>query len=61
VYRIEQALGRIFRELKPYGLFPLDEYFHGSVRAEPTVIRRNAAPLRIGLGGPLRPALLRSA
>lgn len=58
VYRIEQALGRIFRELEPYGLFPLDEYFHGSVRA-PTVIRRTPAPLRTG--GALRPALLRSA
>jgi len=29
IYRIEQKLGKIFRELKPYGLFPLDEYFHG--------------------------------
>ncbi len=29
VYRIEQKLGKIFRELKPYALFPLDEYFHG--------------------------------
>ena len=27
VYRIEQKLGRIFRELKPYALYPLDEYF----------------------------------
>jgi hypothetical protein len=33
VYRIEQKLGRIFRELEPYGLFPLDEYFHGPRRA----------------------------
>jgi hypothetical protein len=33
VYRIEEDLGRVFRELEPYGLFPLDEYFHGSVRA----------------------------
>ncbi len=32
VYRIQQELGRVFRELEPYGLFPLDEYFHGSVR-----------------------------
>lgn len=32
VYRIEQKLGRAFRELEPYGLFPLDEYFGGSVR-----------------------------
>jgi hypothetical protein len=29
VYRIEQKLGKIFRELKPYALYPLDEYFHG--------------------------------
>jgi hypothetical protein len=32
VYRIEQKLGRAFRELQPYGLFPLDEYFHGASR-----------------------------
>jgi hypothetical protein len=32
VYRIEQKLGRVFRELQPYSLFPLDEYFHGTVR-----------------------------
>ena len=29
VYRIEQKLGRIFRELQPYPLYPLDEYFNG--------------------------------
>ena len=32
VYRIEQRLGRIFRELEPYALFPLDEYFGGMGR-----------------------------
>lgn len=32
VYRIEQKLGRIFRELEPYSLYPLDEYFHGPAR-----------------------------
>ncbi len=32
VYRIEQKLGRVFRELEPYALFPLDEYFHGPSR-----------------------------
>ncbi len=31
-YRIEQKLGRVFRELQPYALFPLDEYFNGSGR-----------------------------
>lgn len=29
VYRIEQLLGRTFAELKPYPLWPLDEYFGG--------------------------------
>lgn len=29
VYRIEQKLGRAFRELEPHSLFPLDEYFGG--------------------------------
>lgn len=27
VYRVEQKLGRAFRETQPYGLFPVDEYF----------------------------------
>ena len=29
VYRIEQKLGRIYRELQPYPLYPIDEYFNG--------------------------------
>lgn len=32
VYRIQQKLGRGFRELKPYPLLPLDEYFAPAVR-----------------------------
>jgi hypothetical protein len=32
VYRIEQKLGRVFRELEPYSLYPLDEYFRGAYR-----------------------------
>ena len=35
VYRIEQKLGRLFRELQPYSLFPLDDYFHGPSRRLP--------------------------
>ncbi|MGA2773687.1 MAG: hypothetical protein ABSG26_23035 [Bryobacteraceae bacterium] len=35
VYRIEQRLGRIFAELQPYPLFPLNEYFGGMIRKEP--------------------------
>ncbi len=32
VYRIQQKLGRVFRELQPYALYPLDEYFGGVVK-----------------------------
>ncbi len=32
VYRIEATLGRVFRELQPYALFPVDEYFNAPVR-----------------------------
>lgn len=45
VYRIQQKLGRVFRELQPYGLYPLDEYYSGEsklVMPEP----RLAPPLR---------------
>ena len=30
VYRIEQRLGQVFRELEPYALYPLNEYFHNA-------------------------------
>ncbi len=39
VYRIEQKLGRLFRELEPYPLFPLDDYFHGPSRLAPAFLR----------------------
>ncbi|HEY7212146.1 MAG TPA: hypothetical protein VH477_17865 [Bryobacteraceae bacterium] len=32
VYRIEQRLGKTFRELEPHSLFPLDEYFSSTGR-----------------------------
>ena len=58
VYRIEQKLGRVFRELEPYGLFPLDEYFHGArhtvVAGDLSRERTATAPLR----PPFQPALL---
>lgn len=44
VYRIEQKLGRTFRDLRPYPLYPLDEYFNGPSHFEPlhkTVVREN--------------------
>jgi hypothetical protein len=40
VYRIEQKLGRIFCELKPYALYPLNEYFGGLIRRKPVSIFR---------------------
>lgn len=29
VYRVQETLGRVYRELEPYSLYPLDEYFRG--------------------------------
>ena len=50
VYRIEQRLGRTFVELKPYALFPLDEYFGSTPRrtepVPPTPIRTALRPPR---------------
>jgi hypothetical protein len=37
VYRIEQRLGRVFRELQPYGLYPLEDYFGTRVPREPSL------------------------
>lgn len=50
VYRIEQRLGRVFRELQPYALYPLDEYFGGSTR---TVGPR--ARFELAIPTPVRP------
>jgi hypothetical protein len=33
VYRIQQKLGRVFRELEPYPLYPLSDYYRGPSRA----------------------------
>lgn len=32
VYRIQEKLGRVYRELEPYGLYPVEEYFENSTR-----------------------------
>jgi hypothetical protein len=34
IYRIERTLGRAFSEIRPYPLYPLDEYFGGTVRKD---------------------------
>jgi hypothetical protein len=43
LYRIEQTLGRTFRELQPYGLYPLDEYFNGGLRKNEPVSAKTAS------------------
>jgi hypothetical protein len=55
-YRVEQKLGKVFQELKPYGLFPTDEYFHfvtRSVNIQPIPVPEARYPN----GVPLRPTL----
>lgn len=32
IYRIEHRLGKIFRELEPYALYPVDDYYHGPIK-----------------------------
>jgi hypothetical protein len=64
VYRIEQELGRVFRELEPYGLFPLDEYFHGPLRMPPNGPGKATQVMRIPAGAfsrSMRPSLARLA
>ena len=43
IYRIQQTLGRTFRELEPYALYPLDEYFNGGVRGNETITMKTAS------------------
>lgn len=38
IYRIEQKLGKTFRELEPHALFPLDEYFNSTGREKVATI-----------------------
>lgn len=38
VYRIEQKLGRTFRELEPHALFPIDEYFSSTGKSRPNAV-----------------------
>lgn len=55
VYRVEEKLGRTFRELQPYPLFPLAGYFKGTVRgARTTAIVDDAPPAHVDA---LRPPL----
>jgi hypothetical protein len=51
VYRIQRKLGLVFRELEPYPLYPLRDYFTGSMRdkvysSRVVPIRPSHTPLR---------------
>jgi hypothetical protein len=63
IYRIQKKLGRAFRELEPYALFPLNEYFAPVVRKELTSARNNVLemPPSIQKKGILRPPLRKVA
>lgn len=60
VYRIQQKMGRQLRELEPYALFPLDEYFGGSVRGTVTekvkLLQMPELKVRKSLKPPIRKA-----
>jgi len=58
VYRIEEKLGRVFRELEPYPLFPLDEYFSTTIRRAP---RSVTPPAEQPQAQPLQPPLQQAA
>lgn len=53
VYKIEQKLGRIYRELEPYALYPLNEYFASG--------NKDVKPFRLGAAKivPIRPPVVR--
>lgn len=48
VYRIQQRLGRAFRELEPYSLYPLSEYFSGEPKPVHPIrhFERKVIPIR---------------
>ena len=51
VYRIEQKLGRVFREIEPYALFPVDDYFHGPLKGVKSCLANpKVVPIRPPLG-----------
>ncbi len=50
VYRIEQKLGRVFRELEPYALFPVNDYFHGPSKDVTSCLTPKVVPIRPLLG-----------
>ena len=60
VYRIEQKLGREYRELRPYSLYPIDEYFGGTIR-KARVLTMPSVPAPAGEKNILRPPVRKAA
>ncbi len=58
VYRIQQKLGRVFAELQPYALYPLEEYFATTVNAAEPITMRSSPPTHIR---PIQPPLQQAA
>lgn len=54
VYRIQQKLGKVFRELEPYALYPLDEYFSTVMRE---AVAATPAQPQTGKVIPIRPTV----
>lgn len=63
VYRIQQKLGKTFRELKPYPLFPLDDYFNNHSSLSPEELRASVIPIDRDRQGPkpVQPPLKKAA
>ena len=56
IYRVQKKLGRVFRELEPYSLFPIDEYFAGKIeKGKVITMPKRAKSL------PVRPPVRKSA
>ena len=53
VYRIQQKLGRLFRELEPYNLFPLEDYFSTTMKTVKALMPKEKAVV------PIRPPVRR--
>jgi len=61
VYRIQQKLGRAFRELEPYPLFPTNEYFAPVLKQATRPPRGNVVAMPVNKKGIVRPPLKKAA
>jgi hypothetical protein len=61
VYRIQQKLGRLFREIEPYSLYPLDEYFGGTITKERPLPAANLTVMPLRCARPVEAPIRKSA